>query len=95
MSKIIESNELYYIIELKGDYKKWIGIEKYAVVTDLEPEYIEMHFADALNQYKPYLFLNSMERGITMNNRRIIVNSAIKKIASLEKGRYLDTMSSR
>ena len=64
MREIIESNEFYYIIELKKEYTGWTGEEKYAIVTDLEQNYIEVTFADELSHYKPYLFLNSSHIGI-------------------------------
>ena len=74
MKTIIVSNEYYSVIDLTVEYENWTGEERYAVISDLDQEYIETAFASELSAYTPYVFMSSsfldVRRDFRNNNKK-------------------------
>ena len=81
-SIVFENND-FTIIELKVEYKGWTGREKYAIISDFDPSYIEANYACELKKFTPYLFMNNYFLGIRRkynnNNNKFLMRSIRSK----------------
>lgn len=67
------------IIELRYEYPNYTGIEKYAIISDLDQSYIEETYASELIGYKPYVFMTGafleIRRDFRNNNKKFEMGS--------------------
>lgn len=88
MKTIIISNEIYSVINLKSEYPRWSGKEKYGVITNLAKDIVEDKFFDELKDYTPYIIIpeSFLEiRRTYINNDRKFGMRELKYHASFEE----------
>lgn len=67
------------VIDLRYEYPNYIGIERYAVISDLDQGYIEEVYSSELVAYKPYIFMTrvflDIRRDFINNNKKYEMRS--------------------
>lgn len=70
MTSIIESNENYFIIDLTLEYEHWTGQERYAVISNLAQEYLEIKYSAELEKYQPYIYMSKQFLDVRQDFKR-------------------------
>ncbi len=64
------SNNDYKVIKLAKEYDNYTGEEKYAIITDLSEEELNLRYKDELEKYRPFVILSQEMYSVILESNR-------------------------